>query len=144
MTLTRRTLVLALPTAAALAACGRNDPQAALEAAVQALQDALEAKRTSAVLDLLDEQFRAQDNLDRAWAQRTMTLVFLRYADVKIVAPLRRSHIDPNARHVGWTEAQVLLAGAQGLLPERAAPYSVKLQWRHDGERWKLFAIEWQ
>ncbi len=140
----RRNIVLALPALAALAACSRSDPQAALEAAVQALQDGLESKQTGAVLDLLDEQFRAQDNLDRAWAQRTMTLVFLRYADVKIVAPLRRSHIDPNARHVGWTEAQVLLAGAQGLLPERAAPYSVKLQWRHDGKRWKLFALEWE
>lgn len=141
---TRRTVVLAALPALAFAACSRDDPQAALEAAVQDLQDALEAKKTGAVLDLLDEQFRAQDNLDRAWAQRTMTLVFLRYADVKIVAPLRRSRIDADARHVGWTEAQVLLTGAQGLLPERAAPYSVKLQWRHDGKRWKLFAIEWE
>ena len=38
----------------------------------------------------------------------------------------------------------MLLSGAQDLIPERVAPYTVKLQWRHDGSRWKLFALEWQ
>jgi hypothetical protein len=141
---TRRLALAQLLTLAALGACSRDDPQAALEAAVQQLQDSLEAKKASAVLAQLDEQFRAQDDLNREWAQRTMALVFLRHANVKVVALTRTSRIDPNARHVAFTEAQVLLTGAQGLIPERAAPYTVKLQWRLDGKQWKLFALEWQ
>jgi hypothetical protein len=137
--------VLALGAAATvLAACGRDDPQAALEAAVQQLQDHLEAKDAGAVLDLLDAQFRAQDDLNREWARRTMGLLFLRHANVRIVALTRTSRIAPDARHVGFTEAQVLLSGAQDLIPDRVAPYSIKLEWRHDGSRWKLFALDWQ
>ena len=140
----RRLVLAQLLTLALLGACSRDDPQAALEAAVQQLQDNLEARKASAVLAQLDDQFRAQDDLNREWAQRTMTLLFLRYANVKVVALTRTSRIDPKARHVAFTEAQVLLTGAQGLVPEQAAPYNVKLQWRLDGKQWKLFALEWQ
>jgi len=140
-----RRRVLALGAVAALPiACGRDDPQAALDAAAQQLQDHLEAKDAAAVLALLDAQFRAQDELDREWARRTMALLFLRHAKVSVVTLARTSRIDPNARHVGFTEAQVLLSGAQDLIPERVAPYTVTLQWRHDGSRWKLFALAWQ
>ncbi len=59
-------------SALALLGCGQpDDPQAALDATVQRLQDALEAKDTDAVLDLLDAKFRAQDDLDREWARKT-------------------------------------------------------------------------
>eukprot|EP01041_Mallomonas_annulata_P026763 gene26763-48182_t len=51
-----------------LSACGQADPQAQLEAAVQKLQDNLEAKDTSAVIDQLDDSFQAQDGLDREGA----------------------------------------------------------------------------
>ena len=136
-------LLLTLPVAL-LPACGRNDPQAALEATVQQLQDHLEARDAAAVLALLDEQFRAQDDLDREWARRTMGLLFMRYANVKVVALSRSSRIDPKAAHVAHTEAQVLLSGAQELIPDRVTPYAVKLEWRHDGKRWKLFSLAWQ
>jgi len=141
---TRRQALATTLALVVLGGCSRDDPQAALEAAVQQLQDSLEAKRTSAVMDLLDAQFRVQQEPGREWAQRTMTLMFLRHASVKVVAVTRSSRIDPNARHVGYTDAQVVLAGAQGLIPEQAAPYSIRLQWRRDGNRWKLFALEWE
>lgn len=142
---TRRLVLSQLLVVLGLAgACSRDDPQAALEAAVQQLQDSLEAKNAGAVMDLLDEKFRAQDDLNREWAKRTMTLLFLRHANVKVVALSRTSRIDPNAPHVATTEAQVVLGGAQGLIPEQVAPYAVKLQWRRDGKHWKLFALEWQ
>jgi hypothetical protein len=143
----RRRLVLAGALAvspALIAGCSRDDPLAALEAAARQLQDRLEARDTNGVLELLDAQFRAQDELDRDWARRTMALLFLRYAQVQVVALARTSRIDPNALHVGYTDAQVVLSGAQDLIPERVAPYAVRLEWRHDGKRWMLHALSWQ
>ncbi|OZB22468.1 MAG: hypothetical protein B7X51_14895, partial [Pseudomonas sp. 34-62-33] len=58
---------------------GRDDPQAALEAAVQQFQDDIEAKSTGAVLEQLHGDFLARQALDREWAKRTMTLLFLRH-----------------------------------------------------------------
>ena len=140
-----RILLCALAVALALlavAGCSRDDPQAELEAAVQALQDSLEAKRAGAVLDQLTPEFRAQSELDREWAKRTMTVLFLQNANVKVMALARSSRITGETS--GETDAQVVLAGGQGLLPERASPYSVKLQWRREDRRWRLARLDWE
>jgi len=132
-----------------LLGCGQpDDPQAALDATVQRLQDALEAKDADAVLALLDPKFRAQsgesEGLDREWARKTMALMFLRYQQVKVIAVTRSSRVDAAGGQTGRTEAQVLVTGAQGLIPERAAPYAVQLEWWREGGDWKLRDLRWQ
>jgi hypothetical protein len=127
-----------------LSGCGKVDPMAKLEAAVQQLQDNLEAKNTGAVIDQLDTGFQAQDALDREWARKTMTMTFLRHASVKVIAVTRQSSIDPSAPKSGLTQAQVLVTGGQGLIPERAEPYSVRLEWRLVSDDWKLSRMTWQ
>lgn len=137
-------LSLSLPCALPwLAACSKDDPQAALEAAAQRLQDALEARDSGAVFDMLDPKFRANDEFDRDWARKTMALMFLRYASVKVVAVTQSHRIDPPGSPIGVTEAQIVVTGAQGLIPERAAPYTVQLRWQRDGDDWKLRDLQW-
>lgn len=140
----RRSAVMFLVTTAALGGCGKTDPQASLEAAVQRLQDNLEARKTSDVLDQLHSKFRAQGELDKDWAKQTMTVMFLRFANIRIVAVTRSSRIDSTAPQKGYTEAQVLVTGAQGLIPDEAAPYGVTLEWQLDGNDWKLFDLLWK
>lgn len=111
---------------------------------MQALQDNLEAKNTSDVMDMLALDFRAQQELDREWAKRTMALMFLQHAKVKIVVLTRSSQIDPVVPQTGYTDAQVVLSGAQNIIPDAAAPYSVRLQWHWDGKKWKLRTLEWK
>lgn len=140
----RRCAAIALCGSLLFAGCARNDPQDALESAVQQLQAHIEAKKTGAVMDMLHMRFRAQAELDREWAQRTMTLLFLRYPNVKVVAVTHRSQVDPATPLSGRTEAQVLLSGAQGVIPDRVAPYAITLRWRREGDDWKLLDLEWQ
>jgi hypothetical protein len=142
--LARRNVLIA--GAVLLAGCGRPEsPLARLEKAVTALQAALEAKDTSEVMQQLDARFRAQDELDADWARKTMTLMFLRYAQVRIVAASTRSTLEDGEQGVlGRTEAQVLVTGAQGLIPERMAPYTVTLHWRREGDDWKLRDLYWE
>jgi hypothetical protein len=130
----------------ALLACGRPDsPQAALEAAVQRLQAALEGKEAGDVMAMLDVRFRAQDELDAEWARKTMSLVFLRFKQVRVIAVNAQSRIDEGSGgRVGRTRAQVLVTGAQGLIPERAEPYSLELVWWREGDDWKLRDLRWQ
>lgn len=137
-------LILLVGFSVLLTACSKPDPQKALEAAVQQLQDHLEARDGKAVLAMLDTRFRAQDEFDAEWARKTMALMFLRYANVKVIAVTRSSRIDPPGSSIGITEAQVVFTGAQGLIPERASPYSVQLQWSLDGSDWKLRDVRWE
>ena len=136
---------LALLIALLLGGCGGKDvPQAALEAAVQQLQDNIEAKSTSAVLDQLHGDFLARQELDREWAKRTMTLLFLRHKNIKVIALGKNSWIDAAISSKGYTEAQVGLSGAEGLIPDSARHYSVKLEWWLDGSEWKLARLDWE
>ncbi|WP_291008693.1 hypothetical protein [Hydrogenophaga sp.] len=140
----RRVWLLAVPLA--LLGCGkRDDPQASLEAAAQRLQDAFEAKDASDVLGMLDSRFRAQDELDVEWARKTMALVFLRFEQVRVITVSRQSRIDEgSAGRVGRTVTQVLVTGAQGLVPERAEPYALELVWWREGDDWKLRDLRWR
>ncbi len=128
-----------------LSGCGAKDaPQARLEAAVQQLQENLEAKKTAAVMDQLHSEFRAQQANDRDWAKRTMTLLFLRYNNVKVLALSKNSRVDVTYRDKGYTDAQVGLTGAEGLIPDSARHYAVKLEWWQDDGGWKLARLDWE
>ncbi|HEX5842703.1 MAG TPA: hypothetical protein VFY62_09500 [Pseudomonas sp.] len=130
---------------ALLSGCGaQDDPQAALEAAVQQLQDNLQAKQNSAVLEQLHPQFSAQGEFDREWAQRTMLLLFMRHKNVKVLALSKDSRIDATYREKGHSEAQVALAGAESLIPDSARHYRVKMEWWLEGDEWKLARLSWE
>jgi hypothetical protein len=130
---------------ALLGGCGgQDDPQAALEAAVQQLQDNLQAKDTSAVLEQLHPQFAAQQQFDREWAKRTMLLLFMRHKNIKVLALSKDSQIDPTYREKGHTEAQVALAGAEGLIPDSTRHYRVQMEWWLEGNEWKLARLSWE
>ena len=96
---------LALFFALLLGGCGgKDDPQAALEAAVQQLQDNIEAKDTGAVMAQLHPDFLARQELDREWAKRTMTLLFLRHKNIQVIALGKNSWIDAAiAKKLGLT-----------------------------------------
>jgi hypothetical protein len=127
-----------------IAGCSPSNPQAALEKTVQQLQENLEAKRTSAVLDQLHPEFRAQQQYDSQWAQRTMLGLFLRYQNVRVIALSKTSTLDPASSSKGYTEAQVAVTGAEGLIPDNANAYGVKLEWWLEGGDWKLARIDWK
>lgn len=134
-------LVLALTL---LSGCSRSDPQAALEAAVQQLQENLEGKRNGAVMEQLHPQFSAQQEYDREWAKRTMLGLFMRYQNVRVIALSKTSRLDPASSTKGYTEAQVAVTGAEGLIPDSANHYSVELEWWLEGGEWKLARLDWK
>lgn len=140
----RRAVLATVLAAAALAACGKGDPQARLEAAAKALQAAIEARHTGDVMDLLDEHFQGSGNLDRDGTRRLLTATFLRYQNIKVIAMSSSHRVDPQTPSLGVSEAQVLVTGAQGLVPERAEPYKVRLEWRLVGGDWKLSDLRWE
>ncbi|GIZ10984.1 hypothetical protein [Pseudomonas sp. NCCP-436] len=135
---------LLLTIALLLGGCSRNDPQVALEAATQRLQENIEAKNTSAVMDQLHGEFLARQSLDREWARRTMTLLFLRHRNVRVIALSKSSWVDPVVSSRGHSEAQIALTGAEGLIPDSARHYAVRLEWWLEDGEWKLGRLDWE
>ncbi len=123
--------------------CGREDTQAALEAAAKSLQDSMENKDNRELMSHIHPEFTANGELDREWVKRTAALMFLRHRNVRGIALNSRSWIDPTYPDKGHSEAQVALTGAEGLLPQRVGHYNVQMEWwRTDGE-WQLARLRW-
>lgn len=139
-----RIVLTVLLLGALLGGCSKSDPQAELDAAVQRLQDNLEAKRTGEVMEQLHPQFSAQSQYDRDWAKRTMTLMFLRHKQVRVLAISKSSELDPTYSDKGHTRAEVALTGAEGLIPDSARHYSVRLEWWREDDEWKLARLAWE
>lgn len=137
-------MVATLAVLVALFGCGRDDPLAELEASVQQLQDSLEAKSSGDVSALLHPHFQAQDQYDSDWARRTMAGMFLRHRNIGVTALRQQSRLDPHARDLAYTDATVVLSGAESLIPEQAAQYQVRIEWRRDDEQWKLHRLTWK
>ena len=137
-------LAVAFVTVAVLlVGCGRDDPEAALKAAVDSLQSSIENKDTSQLMDLVHNEFSANRELDRDWVRRTATLMFLRHRNVRVISLNSRSWIDPTYRDKGYSEAQVALTGAEALLPQRLGHYNVGLEWWLTDGRWQLARLSW-
>ncbi len=135
--------IAALAVLLALVGCGRDDPEAALRQATEALQTSLENKQTGKLMELLHADFQAQRQYDNEWAKRTATLMFLRHRNVRVIALSERSWVDPTYPDRGHTEAQVALTGAESLLPQQAGHYQVRLEWWQEGGEWQLARLEW-
>lgn len=128
-----------------LVSCSRTDPQVELDNTVSQLQTALEAKNANDVLDLLYPGFYAQQPSNNAdWVKQTMTVMFFRYKNIKIIALKKQNTIDPNQSDRALTEAEVTVTGAEGLIPNRADFYRVQMEWRQVDGKWKLYRMHWQ
>ncbi len=141
--LTRQLIFASLLSLLLLTGCQRDTPLAALEHAVQELQDNLEEKSINAVLEQLHPQFLAQEQYDSQWAKRTMALMFFRHKNVQVIALGTHSQIDPTYPDKGYTEANVTLLGAEGLLPDSARQYPVRMQWWLEQGEWRLARLDW-
>lgn len=139
MEISRRAHAVALM----LVGCGRDDPEAALQAAVESLQESIESKDTSRLMDLIHQEFSANQEADRDWARRTATLMFLRHRNVNVIALTSRSWIDPTYPDKGYSEAQVALTGAEALLPQRLGHYNTRLEWWLADGKWQLARLNW-
>ena len=126
-----------------LVGCGRDDPEAALQAAVESLQESIESKDASRLMDLIHQEFSANQEADRDWARRTATLMFLRHRNVNVIALNSRSWIDPTYPDKGYSEAQVALTGAEALLPQRLGHYNARLEWWLADGKWQLARLNW-
>lgn len=127
-----------------LTGCGAQDPASALQVAASELQADLEARRTGAVLQRLHPSFQASGQLDRQWAEQTMRGLFLRYRNVHILVFSQSHRLDPGYRDRAHSEAEVAISGAEGLIPDSARRYRVRLEWWLEKDQWQLARLDWE
>lgn len=124
--------------------CGRDEPLEALHAATRELQESIEAKNTAALLSLIHPDFRTHAGQDRDWVRQTAAFMFLRHRNVRVLALSSDSWLDPSYPDRAHSEGQVALTGAEGLLPQSASHYHVRLEWWREEGQWLLARMHWE
>jgi hypothetical protein len=131
-----------IATALLAAGCARSDPEQAVRAQLDALQQAIDTRDAGAVQDLLAADFVGNDGLDRRGAKQLAVGVFLRHREVGArLGPVRvelRGQRDAIARF-----SVLATGGSGGLLPEQGQVYQVETGWRLIDGDWTLLNASW-
>ncbi len=143
MSMPRRTLLL-LSLLLALCGCRQEGPLERVQQNAAVLQEALQKKDAGTVMDLLHADFLAQDQYRRDWAQRSMALYFLRHKKIGVSILNQESRLDGSYSDRAYSSAQVLLTGADNLLPDSARPYNLRLEWWLVDGDWQLARLAWK
>ena len=125
-----------------VSACSRSDPEQAVRAQVDALQQAIDARDAGAVEDLLAEDFIGNEGMDRRGAKQLAAGVFLRHREID--ARLGPVTVDLRGEREAIARFSVLATGGSGgLLPEQGQVYQVQTGWRLQDGDWKLLNASW-
>ena len=125
-----------------VSACSRSDPEQAVRAQVDALQEAIDARDAGAVEDLLAEDFIGNEGLDRRGAKQLAAGVFLRHREIG--ARLGPVTVELRGKGEAIARFSVLATGGSGgLLPEQGQVYQVQTGWRLQDGDWKLLNASW-
>ena len=125
-----------------VSACSRSDPEQAVRAQVDALQQAIDARDAGAVEDLLAEDFIGNEGMDRRGAKQLAAGVFLRHREIG--ARLGPVTVELRGEREAIARFSVLATGGSGgLLPEQGQVYQVQTGWRLQDGDWKLLNASW-
>lgn len=125
--------------------CSRSDPEAALNQSAKAFIAAIENKDVGAAMELLDENFTAQTpDENRDWAKRTMALAFFTHRKIGVTVLRLDNRIDAAIPARAFSDGDVLLTGAENILPDNASRFHVEAEWKLDGGEWKLVSLKWE
>lgn len=125
-----------------VSACSRSDPEQAVRAQVDALQQAIDARDAGAVEDLLAEDFIGNEGMDRRGAKQLAAAVFLRHREIG--ARLGPVTVELRGEREAIARFSVLATGGSGgLLPEQGQVYQVQTGWRLQDGDWKLLNASW-
>lgn len=122
--------------------CEKPPIEQELEKNILELEQAIEDKDPSAVLDHIHKDFIGEKGQDKKWVQRTLAFHTLRNHQIEIViSNIKITVKDP---HTAIGSFNALATGGHGLLPERGAIYQVELEWRKEGGDWKIVYAKWK
>ena len=125
-----------------VSACSRSDPEQAVRAQLEALQQAIDARDAGAVEDLLAEDFIGNEGMHRRGAKQLAAAVFLRHREIG--ARLGPVTVEPRGEGEAIARFSVLATGGSGgLLPEQGQVYQVQTGWRLQDGDWKLLNASW-
>lgn len=122
-------------------ACGRTPDEQALRDSIAKMQQALEERSLSGVMDRVTDDFGGSHGMDRDGLRRLLQGQIL--ANTRIGATLGPITVEQQGERASVRFSAILTGGGR-FLPERGRAYSVHSGWRVEGGEWKVYFAEWE
>lgn len=139
-----RKLIFFLLLVWVLPGCEDSPAQEQILANIAEMQEGIEARKSSAVLEHMSDYFTANKQMDRQSSKRMLMGYFLRYQSIKLVVSSVEVVINPDDPRRASMLCNVATVGGNSLLPESAKIYRVSGNWQMEGDEWKLMSLDWR
>ena len=137
-----RFAAMTLLLAAALAGCGRSDPERELRSTIAAMAQAVEKREPAAFMEAVADDFtRESGAFGKQDAKRLMAAVYLRNEKINLAAVVSDVRIEGDR---AFAKVRVVATGGAGLLPERGQTWDFDTAWRRERGTWRVFNAEWR
>jgi ketosteroid isomerase-like protein len=121
--------------------CAGNPDEEALRASIAAMQEAVEQRSLSGVMERVTDDFGGSEGLDRATLQRILQGQII--ANAKIGATIGPISIERQGDRASASFSLILTGGSGRFLPERGRAYRITSGWRVEDGEWKVYVAEW-
>lgn len=127
-----------------ISACSKTSDEEQIQQNINALTNAIEAKKPSAIVEYLHEDFRANGDMDVQHLKQLLTLHTLQHQSISVNILSAQTRIDPVYKDRAESILSVVTtASAGGVLPQDGSARVVTLQWRKDDD-WKILTADWK
>lgn len=133
---------LAAMLCALLAACARDAPEARIEAAIAAMEAAVEAREPRGFLEHVADDFSGQRGaFDRSALRGYLASLLVGNESISVTLAPAKVTVHGDAR--ATVEVSALVVGGRRL-PERGEHLEIRSGWRVEDGEWKVYAAEWE
>lgn len=125
-------------------ACGREEPEQQLRAAIAAMQKDVEEGKAGDFMDGVASDFVGNEGVDRAGLERLVKAQLLLNNKVGVQTGPVTVELAPDNRTATVRFSVLLVGGSGRFMPERGDMQELVSGWREEGGEWKVYSASWR
>jgi hypothetical protein len=140
----RRALYIAL-CVLTLVACHKTSDEAQIKHIIDVVAAAVQSGNYGEVADHLHSDFRANNGMDTQQVRQMLAMAGIQHAALKITILSSTTEVDPVYTDKANSTLSVVATSGSSIagLPSDGSARLVKLDWRKEGNDWKIFHAAW-
>ena len=123
-----------------LGACNKDSDEARIKHALSILEQGLEKRDAATAISVFSKEYRDQAGRDTRATRSMMFVYFSRNQKIEVLTGNLSIEVKNSDASV---KLDVVLLGGKNIIPERGQQYQVDMQWRKQGDDWRLYRAAW-
>ena len=127
-----------------LVACDNTPDEEQIAQNIDAIQEAVEMKKFTAIRNHLHEDFIANERLDAREVKRLLQMYSMQHRNIGVTIVGSETTMDTAFTDRAETTMSVVVTGSSGRLPSDGSVRTVKLAWVKESGDWLVREAQWQ